>query len=79
MLNPWDVDEKTVPETPQDNGTTKRINCIMVDKVRSMLSMAKLPMSLSDEADQTSDNLLLDKRSLSISLGLDIAGESLDD
>ena len=35
--------EKTVPGTPQHNGVAKRINRTIMEKVRCMLIMAKLP------------------------------------
>jgi transposase InsO family protein len=34
---------KTIPHTPQQNGTTKRMNQIVMDKVRSILSNYSLP------------------------------------
>jgi hypothetical protein len=37
--------KKTVPNTPQHNGVAERINCTIVEKVRCMLRMAKLPNS----------------------------------
>ena len=37
--------EKTVPGTPQHNGVAERINRTIVEKVRCMLRMAKLPKS----------------------------------
>ena len=35
--------EKTVPGTPQHNGVAERMNGTIVEKVRSMLRMSKLP------------------------------------
>ena len=37
--------EKTVPKTPQQNGVAKRMNRIICDRIRCMLSHAKLPKS----------------------------------
>ena len=37
--------EKTVPGTPQQNGVAKRMNRIIVEKIRCMLRMADLPKS----------------------------------
>ena len=37
--------EKTVPGTPQHNSVVKRMNQTIVEKVRRMLKLAKLPKS----------------------------------
>ena len=37
--------EKTVPSTPQHNGVVERMNCTIVEKVRCMLRIGKLPKS----------------------------------
>ena len=42
--------EKTVPRTPQHNGIAERMNRTIVERVRCMLSLAKLPKSLWGEA-----------------------------
>ena len=42
--------EKTVPRTPQHNGVAERMNRSIVEKVRCMLSMAKLPKPFWGEA-----------------------------
>ena len=44
--------EKRVPGTPQHNGVAERINRTIVEKVRYMLRMAKLPKSFWAEAVQ---------------------------
>ena len=38
--------KKTVPVTPQHNGLVERLNHTIVEKVRCMLKMAKLPKTL---------------------------------
>uniref|UniRef100_A0A2N9FFW3 Integrase catalytic domain-containing protein n=1 Tax=Fagus sylvatica TaxID=28930 RepID=A0A2N9FFW3_FAGSY len=50
--------EKTVPGTPQHNGVAERINRTIVEKVRCMLRMAKLPKSFWAEAVQTACYLI---------------------
>uniref|UniRef100_A0A2N9FLT3 Integrase catalytic domain-containing protein n=1 Tax=Fagus sylvatica TaxID=28930 RepID=A0A2N9FLT3_FAGSY len=62
--------EKTVPGTPQHNGVAERINCTIVEKVRCMLRMAKLPKSFWAEAVQTACYLI--NRSPSVPLDFDI-------
>ena len=42
--------ERTVPRTPQHNGVAERMNRTIVEKVRSMISMAKLPKPFWGEA-----------------------------
>ena len=42
--------EKTVPRTPQHNGVAERMNRTIMERVRSMLSMAKLPKPFWGEA-----------------------------
>lgn len=42
--------EKTVPLTPQHNGVAERMNRTIMERVRSMLSMAKLPKPFWGEA-----------------------------
>ena len=62
--------EKTVPSTPQHNDVAKRINRTIMEKVRCMLRMAKLPKPFWDEAIQTVCYLI--NRSLFVPLGFDI-------
>uniref|UniRef100_A0A2N9FX16 Integrase catalytic domain-containing protein n=1 Tax=Fagus sylvatica TaxID=28930 RepID=A0A2N9FX16_FAGSY len=62
--------EKTVPDTPQHNGVAERINCTIVEKVRCMLRMAKLPKSFWAEDVQTACYLI--NRSPSVPLDFDI-------
>jgi transposase InsO family protein len=62
--------EKTVPGTPQYNGVAERINRTIVEKVRCMLRMAKLPKSFWAEAVQTACYLI--NRSPSVPLDFDI-------
>uniref|UniRef100_A0A2N9GSR4 Integrase catalytic domain-containing protein n=1 Tax=Fagus sylvatica TaxID=28930 RepID=A0A2N9GSR4_FAGSY len=62
--------EKTVPGTPQHNGVAERINRTIVEKVRCMLRMAKLPKSFWAEAVQTACYLI--NRSPSVPLDFDI-------
>ena len=62
--------EKTVPRTPQHNGVAERMNRTIVEKVRSMLRMAKLPKSFWGEAVQTACYLI--NRSPSVPLAFEI-------
>ena len=62
--------EKTVPETPQHNGVAKRMNRTIVEKVRSMLRMAKLPKTFWGEAVRTACYLI--NHSPSVPLEFDI-------
>ena len=45
--------EKTIPSTPQDNGVAERMNKTIVERVRFMLKLAKLPKSFWGEAINT--------------------------
>ena len=45
--------EKTVPKTPQQNGVAERMNRTIVERIRCMLSHAKLPKSFWGEAMKT--------------------------
>ena len=62
--------EKTVPGTPQHNGVAKRMNRTIVEKVRCMLKLAKLPKSFWGEVVNTAVYLI--NRSPSIPLDFDI-------
>ena len=62
--------EKTVPGTPQHNGVVERMNQTIVEKVRCMLKLVKLPKSFWGEAVNTTTYLI--NRSLSIPLDFDI-------
>lgn len=62
--------EKTVPGTPQHNGVAERINRTIMERVRCMLRMAKLPKPFWGEAVQTACYLI--NRSPSVPLGFDI-------
>ena len=62
--------KKTVPATSQHNGVAERINCTIVEKVRRMLRMAKLPKSFWAEAVQIACYLI--NRSPSVPLGFNI-------
>uniref|UniRef100_A0A2N9EWM8 Integrase catalytic domain-containing protein n=1 Tax=Fagus sylvatica TaxID=28930 RepID=A0A2N9EWM8_FAGSY len=62
--------EKTVSGTSQHNGVAERINRTIVEKVRCMLRMAKLPKSFWAEAVQTACYLI--NRSPSVQLDFDI-------
>nr|KYP66486.1 Retrovirus-related Pol polyprotein from transposon TNT 1-94 [Cajanus cajan] len=62
--------EKTVPGTPQHNGIAERMNRTIVEKVRCMLRMAKLPKPFWGEAVQTAVYLI--NRLPSVPLGFDI-------
>ncbi|PKI75267.1 hypothetical protein CRG98_004307 [Punica granatum] len=50
--------EKTVQKTPQQNGLAERMNCIIVERVRCMLSQAKLFKSFWGEAMRTAVDLI---------------------
>lgn len=50
--------EKTPPKTPQMNGIAERMNRTIAEKVRSMLSHAKLPKSFWGEAVRTAVDLI---------------------
>lgn len=50
--------EKTVPKTPQQNGLAERMNRTITEKVRSMLSHAKLPKSFWRKAVKTPVHLI---------------------
>ena len=50
--------EKTVPKTPQHNGVAERMNRTINDRVRCMLSHAKLPKSFWGEAMRTAVGLI---------------------
>jgi hypothetical protein len=45
--------EKTVPKTPQHNEVDERMNKIIVERIRCMLSHTKLPKSFRGEAIKT--------------------------
>ena len=45
--------ELTVPKTPQQYGVAERLNRLLVESVRSMLSDAKFPKKFWDEAFST--------------------------
>ena len=42
--------EQTIPKTPEQNGVAERMNCMLVEAVRSMLSTSKLPHKFWAEA-----------------------------
>ena len=48
----------TMPGTPKQNGVVERRNRILMDMVRSMISITKLPQSLWGEALQTAMYIL---------------------
>ena len=50
--------ERSVPKTPQHNGVAERMNRTIVEKVRTMLSHAKLPKSFWGEALMTAVDLI---------------------
>jgi transposase InsO family protein len=62
--------EKTVPGTPQYNGVAERMNRTIVEKVRCMLKMAKLPKKFWGEAVRTTCYLI--NRSPSVPLKFEI-------
>lgn len=41
--------KKTICNTPQHNGVPKRMNCIIIKKVKCMLKIVKLPNAFSSE------------------------------
>ena len=50
--------EKTVLKTPQQNGVAKRMNRTICDRIRCMLSHAKLPKSFWGEAMRKTVDLI---------------------
>ncbi|KAL6322839.1 hypothetical protein AAG906_020839 [Vitis piasezkii] len=50
--------EKTVPKTPQQNGVAKRMNRTIYERIRCMLSHARLPKSFWGEAMRTTIDLI---------------------
>jgi len=48
----------TIPDNPQQNGIAERMNCTIVEKVRSMLAESKLPKLLWAEAALTATYLI---------------------
>ncbi|KAL6326351.1 hypothetical protein AAG906_007856 [Vitis piasezkii] len=62
--------EKMVPKTPQQNGVAKRMNRTICDRIRCMLSHAKLPKSFWGEAMRKTVDLI--NLSLSYPLECDI-------
>lgn len=50
--------EKSVPKTPQHNGVAKRMNRTIEERIRCMLSYAKLPKSFWGEAMRTAVDLI---------------------
>ena len=62
--------EKTVPGTPQHKGVTKKMNLTLVEKVRSILKMTKLPKTFWGEAVRIACYLI--NRSSSVPLDFDI-------
>ncbi|CAH9062481.1 unnamed protein product [Cuscuta epithymum] len=62
--------EKSVPRTPQHNGVAERMNRTIMERVRSMLNMAKLPKSFWGEAVNTACYLI--NRSPSVPLNFEV-------
>jgi transposase InsO family protein len=62
--------KKTIPGTPQHNGVAERMNHTIVEKVRCMLKMAKLPKHFWGEAVRTACYLI--NRSPSVPLKFEI-------
>ena len=62
--------ERTVPRTPQHNGVAERMNRTIMEKVRSMIIMAKLPKPFWGEAVRAACYLI--NRSPSVSLNFEI-------
>ncbi|CAL8169106.1 unnamed protein product [Prunus armeniaca] len=50
--------ERFVPKTPQDNGIAERMNRTIIERIRTMLSHAKLPKSFWGEALMTAVDLI---------------------
>jgi transposase InsO family protein len=50
--------ERSVPKTPQHNGVAERMNRTIVERVRTMLSHAKLPKSFWGETLMTAVDLI---------------------
>lgn len=50
--------QKTVPKTPQENGVAERMNRTIVERIRCMLSHAKLPKLFWGEAMRTAVDLI---------------------
>ncbi|PKI51292.1 hypothetical protein CRG98_028321 [Punica granatum] len=50
--------EKTIPKTPQQNGLAERMNRTIVERVRCMISQAKLSKSFWGEAMRTAIDLI---------------------
>ncbi|KAI4299912.1 hypothetical protein L6164_033332 [Bauhinia variegata] len=50
--------EKTVPKTPQQNGVAERMNRTITERIRCMLSHAKLPKAFWGEAMRTAVDLI---------------------
>ena len=48
----------TVPSTPQHNAVAERLNHTIMEKIRSMLSHAKLPKRFGDEALRTAVDII---------------------
>lgn len=66
--------EKTVPRTPQHNGVAERMNRTIMERVRSMLSMAKLPKPFWGEAVRAACYLI--NRSPSVPLNFEVPEKS---
>ena len=62
--------EKTVPSTPQHNGVVEKMNQTIVEKVRCMLKLSKLPKSFWGEVVNTAVYLI--NRSPLVHLDFDI-------
>jgi transposase InsO family protein len=61
--------EKTVPKTPQHNGVVERMNITICERIKCVLSHAKLPKSFWGEAMKTVIDLI--NLSLSVPLNCD--------
>ena len=62
--------EKTVPRTPQHNGVAERMNRTIMERVRSMISMAKLPKPFWGEAVRTACYLINRSPSVPLNFGI---------